>query len=229
MKRIIERLLFLVLIIAGAKCVFAQVDYTDQSRTMPFKVSSNTPGACRAYEFYYNPVTARMYKCDDVIPNKWNDFSDVRWPAANPSGGVCTGTEKYVQVYAGVIYTCQSLTWQSTTPPPVPTPVPTPGTTITLTAPRGYAICTGTCTVAVPVPAAGYEFCVLNGDNVATAITLSALGSGAMYESTARTSYGTAGTGTFTATAAAANKVCLLGLDSTHYLTLSFAGTWTAN
>lgn len=111
----------------------------------------------------------------------------------------------------------------------VPTPFPSPGTSITLTAPRGYAICTGTCTVSVPVPATGYEFCVLNDDNVATAITLSALGSSAMYESTARTSYGTAGTGTFTATAAAGNKLCIVGRDATHYLTLSFTGTWTAN
>lgn len=109
------------------------------------------------------------------------------------------------------------------------TPVPTPGTTITLVAPRGYAICTGTCTVTVPVPAAGYEFCIVNDDNVATAITLSALGSSAMYEGTARTAYGTAGTGTLAATAAAGNKVCLVGRDATHYLTLSYVGTWTAN
>jgi hypothetical protein len=110
-----------------------------------------------------------------------------------------------------------------------PTPIPAPGISITLTAPRGYAICTGACTVSVPAPAAGYEFCVLNDDNVATAITLSALGSGAMYENTGRTAYGTAGTGTFTAAAAAGNKVCIVGRDSTHYLTVSYIGAWTAN
>jgi hypothetical protein len=109
------------------------------------------------------------------------------------------------------------------------TPVPAPGTSITLIAPRGYAICTGTCTVNVPAPVAGYEFCVLNDDNVASAITISALGFSAMYENTARTGYGTASTGTLTATAAAGNKVCILGRDSTHYLTLTSSGTWTAN
>jgi len=104
------------------------------------------------------------------------------------------------------------------------TPVPTPGTSITLTAPRGYAICTGTCTVTVPVPAAGNEFCIMNDDNVATAITLAALGSSAMYENQARTAYGTAGTGTLVVAAAAANKVCIVGRDTTHYLTVSNTG-----
>lgn len=109
------------------------------------------------------------------------------------------------------------------------TPVPSPGTSITLTAPRGYAICTGTCTVSVPVPAAGYEFCIVNDDNVSSAITLSALGSSAMYENSARTAYGTAGTGTLVVSAAGANKVCIVGRDATHYLTLSYNGSVTVN
>jgi collagen type VII alpha len=110
-----------------------------------------------------------------------------------------------------------------------PAAVPTPGTSITLAAPAGYAICTGTCTVSVPVPAAGYQFCVRNDTGVSTAITLSALGSSAMYENTAGSAYGTAGTGTLVATAAAGNKVCLVGRDATHYQVYSFTGTWTAN
>ena len=105
----------------------------------------------------------------------------------------------------------------------------TAGTSVTLTAPRQYFICTGTCTITVPVPAAGYEFCIMNDDNVATVITLSAIGSSARYENTARTAYGTAGTGTFISGGAVGDKVCLLGRDSTHYLTASFTGTWTAN
>lgn len=109
------------------------------------------------------------------------------------------------------------------------TSVPTPGTSITLVAPRGYGICTDTCTVTVPVPAAGYEFCVLNDDNVSTAITLSALGSSAMYENSARTAYGTAGTGTLVVAAAPGNKVCIVGRDSTHYLTVSYQGIVTVN
>jgi hypothetical protein len=105
----------------------------------------------------------------------------------------------------------------------------TAGTSVTLSAPRQYFVCTGTCTITVPVPAAGNEFCVMNDDNVATVITMSAIGSSARYESTARTAYGTAGTGTFVSGGAAGDKVCLLGRDSTHYLTVSFVGTWTAN
>lgn len=107
--------------------------------------------------------------------------------------------------------------------------LPAAGTSVTLVGPREYYVCSGTCTVTVPVPAAGYEFCILNTDNVATIITLSALGSSARYENTARTAYGTAGTGTLVSTGAAADKVCLLGLDSTHYLTVASQGSWTAN
>jgi hypothetical protein len=111
-----------------------------------------------------------------------------------------------------------------------------PATTLTSTggggsfsAPRGYWVCIGACSVTPPAPAAGYEFCIMNTDNVATVITLAALGSSAMYENTARTAYGTAGTGTLVSSGAVGDKVCLLGLNSTHYLTVSFTGTWTAN
>jgi hypothetical protein len=76
---------------------------------------------------------------------------------------------------------------------------------------------------------AGYQFCVYNTDNVATVITLAALGSSAQYENTARTAYGSAGTGTFVSGGAIADMVCIVGLDATHYQTLAFNGTWTAN
>lgn len=109
------------------------------------------------------------------------------------------------------------------------TPVPTPGTSVTLVGPREYYACTGNCTITVPVPAFGYEFCVFTDDNVTATITLAALGSSAMYENTSRTAYGTAGTGTLSVTSATANKVCIVGRDSTHYWTLSFNGTWTAS
>jgi hypothetical protein len=98
-----------------------------------------------------------------------------------------------------------------------------------LTGPREYYVCTGTCTPTPPVPVAGYEFCIYNDNNVATAITLQALGSSAMYENSARTAYGTAGTGTLALSAAAANKVCIVGRDATHYSTVSYNGTVTVN
>lgn len=105
----------------------------------------------------------------------------------------------------------------------------TTGTSVTLAGSNQYFVCTGTCTVTVPVPAAGVQYCVMNDDNVATVITLSAIGSSARYENTARTAYGTATTGTFISGGAAGDKVCIVGRDATHYLTLSFNGTWTAN
>ena len=103
------------------------------------------------------------------------------------------------------------------------------GTGNTFTGSSGFAICTAACTITPPVPAAGDQFCVWNDDNVATVITLGALGSSALYENTARTAYGTAGTGTFTSGGAVGDKVCLVGRDSTHYFTITYVGTWTAS
>jgi len=100
---------------------------------------------------------------------------------------------------------------------------------LTITIPREYVICTNTCTVTVPVPAAGYEFCIMNDDGVSSVITLAAIGSSARYENTARSAYGTAGTGTFVSAGSIGDKVCLLGRDATHYLTPSFLGSWTAS
>lgn len=103
------------------------------------------------------------------------------------------------------------------------------GTSGTLTGPNEYFVCTAACTVTPPAPSAGYQFCVLNGDSVATAITLAAIGSSARYENASRTGYGTAGTGTLVSSGAAGDQVCIVGLDATHYLTLSYNGTWTAS
>jgi len=144
-------------------------------------------------------------------------FSDgTNWKAAFglPTPATQTGTTVLLD----------NMTWAA---PPVP---PTSaGTSVSLAGPRQNFYCTGTCTVTPPVPVAGYQFCILNDNNVSTAITLAALGSSAMYENTARTAYGTAGTGTLVATAVVGNAICLLGRDSTHYSTVSFTGTWTAN
>lgn len=103
------------------------------------------------------------------------------------------------------------------------------GTTHTLVGPREYWFCTGTCTVTVPVPVAGYEFCVANNVAVTSVITLAALGSSSLYGKTDQSAYGTAGTGTAVAAGAAGDKICLIGKDSTHYNVASYAGTWTMN
>ena len=107
---------------------------------------------------------------------------------------------------------------------------PTAGTSVSLTSGVSQMfVCTTTCTVTVPAPAAGAQYCVYNDDNVSTVITLSAIGSSARYENTARTAYGTAGTGTFLSGGAVGDAVCIVFRDSTHYSTLSHVGTWTAN
>jgi hypothetical protein len=110
---------------------------------------------------------------------------------------------------------------------PPAAPLPTPGSSITLTSPRGYAICTTTCTITIPIPVAGAEYCIRNGNNVATVITVSNPGSSTQFERTTFTAYGTATSGTAVSGGAAGDKVCFLGLDSTHYLVMSFNGTWT--
>lgn len=112
---------------------------------------------------------------------------------------------------------------------PIPVNLPTPGTTCTFSGASTFCVCTGTCTITVPVPAAGDQFCAMNDDNVTTVITLSAIGSSARYENTARTAYGTAGTGTLVSGGAVGDAVCIVGRDATHYLTVSHTGTWTAN
>jgi hypothetical protein len=94
----------------------------------------------------------------------------------------------------------------------------------TLTPYNGYFVCTAACTVTPPVPAPGYQFCVINDDNVTSIITLGAI-SGVQYENTARTSYKTANTSIASA-GAAGDMLCIVGRDATHYLSPTYVGTW---
>lgn len=137
---------------------------------------------------------------------------------------VDTGAITCPTLDAGAPSTCHLLAWQYGALVPL-----TAGASVTLSGNSRVFVCTTTCTVTPPVPSAGLQYCVMNGDNVSTVITFSAIGSSARYENTARTAYGTAGTGTFISGGAAGDMVCILGLDSTHYLTPTFKGTWTAN
>ena len=104
----------------------------------------------------------------------------------------------------------------------------------TISLPAGNSVvvgCTSTCSVPVPVPVQNYEICVKNTAGVSTVITLSALGSSALYPKPDDSGYGTAGTGTMVSTAAAGNKVCLVGRDSTHYelIGINASANWTSN
>jgi hypothetical protein len=99
----------------------------------------------------------------------------------------------------------------------------------TLSAPAGFFVCTATCTVTPPVPAAGYQFCVM--DDVATSGTITIGGNTGVFYGTAvaagtAVSYGSSG-GHMTSGGAAGDKVCIVGRDATHYNVGSFAGTWT--
>ena len=108
------------------------------------------------------------------------------------------------------------------------TTIATPGSSFTVSVPHGYGICTATCTVTVAAPtAAGDDFCVWNDVGVSTAITISGV-SGVYFSNTALSAYGTLA-GSFTATAAAGNKVCMVARDTTHWHVLGYVGTWTAN
>lgn len=124
--------------------------------------------------------------------------------------------------------TCTVTTTGTCTLSLLPT-VLTAGTSGTFSSPAGYIVCTSTCTITVPAPAAGVLYCALNGDNISTVITLSAIGGGASYENTTRTAYGTAGTGTLVSAGTVGDAICIKGLDSTHYLTISFTGIWVAS
>ncbi len=107
---------------------------------------------------------------------------------------------------------------------------PAAGTSATLAAPAEFYECSSTCTVTLPVPAAGLQFCVRNASTIATVVTLAALGSSARYEKTDPTlGYGTAGTGTAVSGGTAADKICFVGKDATHYDVFSFSGVWTMN
>ena len=114
----------------------------------------------------------------------------------------------------------------------VPATPSTFGTGTTLTGPFEDYFCTGTCTPTLPVPpSAGtsYEFCIFNDMGVSTSITMQAIGSGVMYPKGDFTGWGTAGTGTFTMTAAAGNRVCFVSKDATHYNLASINGAGTAS
>ena len=102
----------------------------------------------------------------------------------------------------------------------------TAGGTGSLSGAFGYYICTGVCTITLPTPAAGFQFCVRNGNGVTTVITIAAIAS-VQFEKTTYATYGTAGTGTMVSGGAAGDKICLIGLDATHYLVGAFVGTWT--
>jgi len=101
------------------------------------------------------------------------------------------------------------------------------GTGGALSSPQEFYVCTTTCSVTPPTPAVGLQFCVRNAPGVSTIITLTAI-SGVQYEKTDASAYGTAATAA-TSGGVIGDKICIVGLDTAHYLTYSYVGTWTVN
>jgi len=99
------------------------------------------------------------------------------------------------------------------------------GTTHTFAGSNDIFECTGTCTITMPTPANGVQYCVRNANNIATTITFSGLAS-VQYENTNFTSYKAANTA-IASSGAAGDKMCYVGNGTTKYDVYSFNGTWS--
>ena len=90
-------------------------------------------------------------------------------------------------------------------------------------------VCTSTCAVTPPAPAAGLQYCVENDATVSTVITMGG-NTGVYYQKAVApgtaNGYGSSG-GHMTSGGAVGDLVCIVGRDTTHYLVPSFGGAWT--
>ena len=146
-----------------------------------------------------------------------------------PLGGVITagGPTGSATAVPIITYNAAGQLTAVTTAAIVPLAAPlTVGTGGSLTGAYGYYICTTTCSITLPTPAAGDQFCVRNDSAVTTAITIAAITS-VQFEKTTFNGYGTVTTGTMVSGGALGDKICLVGRDATHYLVGTFVGTWT--
>jgi len=115
--------------------------------------------------------------------------------------------------------------------------LPAPTTTVSsgaiaVTTNNTYVICTTTCAVTPPQPAAGVQLCVRNAPGSATVITMAAMSTGnsfspqAYYELTTHAAWGTLAH-TIVSSGAATDSLCLVGYDSSHYAIMSYTNAWT--
>jgi len=109
---------------------------------------------------------------------------------------------------------------------PAPTTTVSSGSIGTVTTKNTYVVCTSTCNLTPMQAAAGVQLCVRNAPGSATVITLNALASGNYYELTTHAGWGTAAHNLVSG-GLATDSICLVGYDATHYLVMSFTGTWT--
>lgn len=225
------------------------VTYTgpSTSQTLPGMNQANTAGSSMTWDLSAASVTAglKIPSAAGAVPTAdgfiavnttthalthgANGTTIVQAAAATGTNTSTTCTSQVVTVISSVAApTCTTLTAAF---------IPAAATVVnsgTITVPSGNSvlvICTSTCSVPVPVPAIGYQICAKNIAGGTTVITMSALGSSAMYPKSDDSGYGTAGTGTMVSSAAAGNKVCLIGKDSTHYElgAVNASANWTVN
>ena len=111
----------------------------------------------------------------------------------------------------------------------LPVPLVSGSGNITVIEPYQFVVCTASCNVQPLPPHPGYQLCVWSANNVAAVITLKALGGSVSYQNTARTAYGTAGTGTLASGGSSGDLICIVGYDTTHYNTATNTNAWTAN
>ena len=96
----------------------------------------------------------------------------------------------------------------------------------TVTTNSTIVVCTTTCNLTPMQAAAGVQLCVRNAPGSATVITLNALASSNYYELTTHAGWGTAAHNLVSG-GAATDSICLSGYDATHYMVMSYTGTWS--
>ena len=117
-----------------------------------------------------------------------------------------------------------TCTLGSTCTPSASAVTTTIGTGATLSGNSQIYVCTGTCSITLPTPSAGVQYCVMNDTAVTTVITVTP-GTGVQVTNT---SYAYKASATAIASGGAAgDQMCFLGRDSTHYLLGSYTGTWS--
>lgn len=177
---------------------------------------------------------------NQIVTGTTTNLTTQNWPASsgavtvtgpNVTSGLIYATSQPSAGFAKFAGSTYAITSAAIAAADIPaTPVSIAATTHTMTAPREYFFCSTVtaCSVTLPTPAAGYEFCVRMDNNVSANITLANV-TNVYFEAPARTGWGTVSHGLKTTTAAVTNQICVVGYDATHYAVMSYTGDWGAN
>jgi hypothetical protein len=94
-----------------------------------------------------------------------------------------------------------------------------------LTAKAAYVTCTAACTITLPTPVVGGQYCARNLPGVSSVITFAGI-AGVSFELFNHSGWGAAAN-VPTSGGATGDQVCWIGYDATHYELFSYNGTWT--